>query len=422
MPQGYELAMQPTDGHEDDDDYSEDSSEILSLVQARLKRKKFRGILLGSGICVIFSFLIGAGVGCGVAFTGNNDHHGQTKTVAAATDHSTSKNSYSAITSSEIISTVSPTHLAAFTAAKDSSAPVITTVTTTNTFVPTSKFHLVTSTASSTHSIHSVLTATPSSTHSTHTVSTTTVATTNSSPAHSTHTVSTTTANSSPAHSTHTVSTARVTTITSSPAHSIHTVSTAKVTTTTSSPAPRITMVTPSPTPRIVQPNIVNSDILSYINTEYDPCEDFYQYSCGHWYNSHYRAKHWGTASELALSNYHKIAGYLSSYISSVRDLSALRKAKYIYSACTNTDYIQDHLLTKIKDFMRYKAGGWENAGFYPVRTWSINNNIYKDHYLGSTAFFQFGITPDDLNSSLPVIRVSNGVCKQAFINACLPL
>ncbi|XP_065890884.1 endothelin-converting enzyme homolog [Dysidea avara] len=140
------------------------------------------------------------------------------------------------------------------------------------------------------------------------------------------------------------------------------------------------------------------------MNTAYDPCENFYQYSCGHWYNPRPGASQWGTANELALSNYHKIAGYLSSYASD-RDPSALRKAKYIYSACTNTDYIQDNLLIKIKDFMIYKAGGWRNAGLYPVSSWSINS-LYKDHYLGSTAFFQFWIGPDDLNSSLSVIRI----------------
>ena len=159
------------------------------------------------------------------------------------------------------------------------------------------------------------------------------------------------------------------------------------------------------PTPRVVPADIANSDILNYMDTAYDPCEDFYQYSCGHWYTQPgYR--NWGTINELALSNFQKIAGYLG-YPTSLHDPSALKKAKYIYSACTNTDYIEYTYITKIKDFMIHKAGGWRNAGLYPANSWSINNSLYEDHYLGSTAFFQFWIGPDDLNSSLPVIRVS---------------
>jgi len=176
---------------------------------------------------------------------------------------------------------------------------------------------------------------------------------------------------------------------------------------TTSSHTPEVTKIIPSPSSRVVQPDIANSHVLNYINTGYDPCEDFYRYSCGRWYNPRPEASQWGTINELALSNFYKIAGYLSTYPSS-QEASAIRKAKYIYSACTNTDYIQNHLIARIKDFMIHKAGGWVNAGLSPASSWSINNTLYKDHYLGSTAFFQFGIEPDDLNSSLPMIRVSN--------------
>jgi len=396
-------------------------------------------------ICGIITFIIGAGIGCGVVLvtTGSNDHHDQTKTVAAATNHSSSKNSGSLVTSNEVIFTVKPTHLPTLTATTVGSSavvhPVVTTrishvpVTTTNSFgvitpaltsftLPTSiattastihrfphsvtttttpQVYLATSTASSTLGTHSVSTTISSPTHddSTHLVVSTTRAIATSSPTRR----AVTTATSS-THSTHSA----VSATTSSSTHSSHPVSTTRVTTTTFAPAHRVTTITPSPTPRIVQPNIVNSDILSYINTAYDPCEDFYRYSCGHWYNPRYGARQWGTANELALSNYHKIAEYLSSYVS-YRDPIALKKAKYIYSACTNTDYIQSHLSSKIQDFMKSKAGGWESAGLNPANSWSINN-LYKDHYLGSTAFFQFGITPDDLNSSLPVIRVSNSV------------
>ena len=146
-----------------------------------------------------------------------------------------------------------------------------------------------------------------------------------------------------------------------------------------------------------------NSKVLDYIDTSYDPCEDFYNYSCGRWHSTRPYAE-WGTFEELALDNYNKLAGYLSQDVKN-DDPDAIKKAKYIYSACTDTYYIKENLANQLDTFMN-KAGGWENGDFYPYDLWSINNNLYQDHYLGSSAFFSFGISPDDLDSSKQVIRV----------------
>ena len=166
---------------------------------------------------------------------------------------------------------------------------------------------------------------------------------------------------------------------------------------------------TPSPTPSPLPPNIANSKVLDYIDTNYDPCEDFYNYSCGNWRSTHPDASEWGTFDELALDNYNKLAGYLSQRPNS-GDPDAIKKAKYIYSACTDTDYIDDNLDDELEDFMVNKAGGWHNGGFTPSSSWSINSSLYKDHYLGSSAFFSFGIFPDDLNSSKQVITVIQNI------------
>ena len=162
---------------------------------------------------------------------------------------------------------------------------------------------------------------------------------------------------------------------------------------------------TPTASPTEPPGNIVNSNVLDYIDTFYDPCENFYKYSCGSWRNSHPDAPEWGTFEDLSLDNYNKLAGYLSRYVSS-HDPDSIKKAKYIYSACTDTDYIEDNYVEEAKNFMINKGGGWENGDLYPYKSWSIDSNLYEDHYLGSFAFFNFGIFPDDMNSSKPVITV----------------
>ena len=66
---------------------------------------------------------------------------------------------------------------------------------------------------------------------------------------------------------------------------------------------------------------------------------------------------------------------------------------------------------------MVQKGGGWENGEFSPSKLWSIDGNLYKDHYLGRLALFSFNIAPDDLNSSKPVIQV---MCECVHACACV--
>ena len=173
--------------------------------------------------------------------------------------------------------------------------------------------------------------------------------------------------------------------------------------------ASSIIVPTPTPSPTASPPSgMNNSKVLDYIDTSIDPCEDFYNYSCGLWRSTRPYAAEWGAFLQLELDNYNKLAGYLSQYVRS-HDPEAVKKAKYIYSACTDTYYIKENLVDQLDSFMD-QAGGWKNGEFYPYNSWSINNNLYQDHYLGSSAFFSFGILPDDLNSSKQIIRVKSTI------------
>ena len=147
------------------------------------------------------------------------------------------------------------------------------------------------------------------------------------------------------------------------------------------------------------------SKLFEYMNTSYDPCEDFYEFSCGSWNSSRPDAAEWGTFEELALDNYNRLAGYLSQDVNGP-DPEAVKKAKYIYSACIDTDYIQENLNYQLDSFIN-GVGGWKNGDFNTSGSWSINDSLYRDHYLGSSAFFSFRVSPDDLDSSKQVIRVT---------------
>jgi len=156
-----------------------------------------------------------------------------------------------------------------------------------------------------------------------------------------------------------------------------------------------------------ITPDVCNSNILKYIDDKFDPCHDFYNYSCGNWLsdnplNDHNERSMFG---EVITDNYKYLSKYLASPIQN-NDPVAIKKSKYIYSACMDATFIQGNLKQHLQDFIR-NAGGWSDIGIVPDDGWNINSDLANDRYLGSSAFFSNHILPDDLNSSKPVIKVT---------------
>ena len=162
-----------------------------------------------------------------------------------------------------------------------------------------------------------------------------------------------------------------------------------------------------------ITPDVCNSNILNYIDDSFDPCDDFFNYSCGKWLSANplNGRSQWDIFSELIADNNKHLSGYLARPVQN-NDPDAIKKSKYIYSACMDVQFIQNNYVEHLRDFIR-NAGGWEDIGIFPDEGWDINDegwdindDLANDHYLGSPAFFTNPIRPDDLNSSKLVIKV----------------
>ena len=156
-----------------------------------------------------------------------------------------------------------------------------------------------------------------------------------------------------------------------------------------------------------IAPDVCNSKLLDYIDDRFDPCTDFYNYSCGNWLSANPLNDRSirGTFYSLSLDNYDHLMGYLSQPVRE-SDPTAIKKTKYMYSACKNVDFIGINLVDHLREFIG-SAGGWDSIEIMPDNGWDINDDLVVHHYLGSSAFFGIGVAPDDLNSSKPVIKVS---------------
>ena len=155
-----------------------------------------------------------------------------------------------------------------------------------------------------------------------------------------------------------------------------------------------------------ITPDVCNSQVLEFIDDSVNPCDDFYQFSCGGWLaaNPLNDRDVRGTFYSLSLDNYNYLIEYLSQPIRG-SDPVSIRKIKYMYSACKDVDFIQDNIVSYLQNFIA-DEGGWAGIGITPDNGWRINEDLASNHYIGSSAFFDFGILPDDLNSSQYIIKV----------------
>ena len=406
----YELVARAGMSEELDDD-----SISYDAVKDRLKRKKFKRTMMAI-TCVTVLFFIAAGVAIGVVMGVTKSKHSDDNTSPPSVSKS-----FRATAVINSYSTVSLSHhdKATPTTTRDTSKTSSTTsIHGASSYSARSYTSVVspTTVASPAHHATATRKTTSVSNHMQQATSTTTATTTTSTAINIITTKSTVDviASSGTTTTTTVMPVHVVTTVTShdhgserTTDHYPTTTSTTKWIRASGQHASVTTQVTTSPSPTAVLPiDTGNSQIFDYIDAFHNPCDNFYEYSCGLWHNSHPLASEWGTLQDLALDNYNSIARYLSQY-ASYHDPTAIRKAKYMYSSCIDSDYISNHFVSQLKSFM-VNAGGWGNGYFYPHQSWSINSSLYKDHYLGSSAFFSFGIAPDDLNSSRSVVRVSH--------------
>ena len=115
-------------------------------------------------------------------------------------------------------------------------------------------------------------------------------------------------------------------------------------------------------TPECVQ---VAASILENIDLSVNPCDDFWEYSCGGWHaRSEIPAEmdSWGVDNELIKKVRRKIRHILESPIERNESNSAERKFKLFYQKCMDVENVDSLGLTPFIDMVD-EFGGWALLG-----------------------------------------------------------
>ncbi|XP_041460191.1 endothelin-converting enzyme 1-like [Lytechinus variegatus] len=160
----------------------------------------------------------------------------------------------------------------------------------------------------------------------------------------------------------------------------------------------------------------VCDSVESAMNTSVDPCQDFYEYSCGNWVANVKVPEgysKWGRFSELYNKNNDLLFKLFSEdgYEYNGDDSEALRKAKDYYQACMNETAIEEAGSAPLKQLLN-KLGGWS---LLPKNTpgivdwdeslFDLTQDLTAIHLTDGSPLFDMSVSPDEKNSTVRTIH-----------------
>ena len=105
------------------------------------------------------------------------------------------------------------------------------------------------------------------------------------------------------------------------------------------------------------------SNVLQYMDTSVDPCQDFYNYSCGGWEAANVIPSgygSWGLFNELDQRNNIAIRKLLDGV--KLSDIEAMKWARELYESCMDTSGLTGKGSGPIRHLLNL-TGGWDLVG-----------------------------------------------------------
>eukprot|EP00057_Strongylocentrotus_purpuratus_P024444 XP_011678918.1 PREDICTED: neprilysin [Strongylocentrotus purpuratus] len=159
-------------------------------------------------------------------------------------------------------------------------------------------------------------------------------------------------------------------------------------------------------------PNCVASAarLITNMDLDVDPCEDFYEYSCGGWHKSNVIPEddsHYAVPSKL-IKSLEIQCKELIERKPPPSETAAIRKARNFYQSCMNEDILTQRGSEPLKALLR-ELGGWPvvNDGVYDEGTWTLEEVLAASRIqLDRNFLFHNRISVDAADSNAHILTV----------------
>jgi len=167
------------------------------------------------------------------------------------------------------------------------------------------------------------------------------------------------------------------------------------------------------------------STVMASLNSTFDPCEDFWSYTCDRWIQEHPLPKNTNKGSlsvrdEMKTDVYLDIRHQIDLIPKKKYDRSPEFKVKKFYESCMNVEGDDHEAPTWIKRQISELSGWSLTKNFVPsdFKRLKVLQNLHVKY--GVMPFFKISVVDDDFHPSAPIIKVIlSYVC---YINVSIEL
>ncbi|XP_022254788.1 endothelin-converting enzyme 2-like [Limulus polyphemus] len=154
----------------------------------------------------------------------------------------------------------------------------------------------------------------------------------------------------------------------------------------------------------------VAADAIARMDTSYDPCTNFWVYSCGNWMKTHNLTDDKGSRNVEDVMRdqiFHQLRYLIDLVPSRADERTPEWKVKRFFTSCMKTEDIEYSSFNNLRNKIN-ELGGWNIVpNTWSLQRWDVDKLVERLHKnYGVDVFFKISVDIDDINPEIIIIKM----------------